>query len=308
MAFVLITRGPENLDDDGVGLGTTPVIVTIDGSRAFQLQHAVQAVTTDSAVVAGLEAFAPPASEQRLAWIAKANSGTQVESVAPEDWVPAAFMRYVNNTSTQKTLFNDVLTCSDSSSTVNQLGFPVGRVITYDGATNEDVLGVLASSDFPIYMENVTRSQIRRVGLGGFNIATNTISFVVGEDLTAWADNDDIRLHTTRKAEITSAAGIAFDVSFAMPAGARFALIEGHTQDSGVPSSTGSPLVIFHSGINGVINRRVKHLVAAIDHYVQIIVEIDEADPTIYIDLDASGAGTLQGIFLIRGWFLQEKV
>ena len=89
MAFVLIARGPENLDDAGVGIGKTPVIVTVDGSPDYMIYNTVLVGTADADVPAALDAVAPKGSKQRIAWKRHADRG--LDTVAPPDWKRLVF-------------------------------------------------------------------------------------------------------------------------------------------------------------------------------------------------------------------------
>lgn len=80
MAFVLLGKSRTANAD-----GTLSVIVAIDGSLAFRIEHSVPSATGD--IPAWLETFAAPASKQRLAWIAVTQAANYTPAVVPEDWL-----------------------------------------------------------------------------------------------------------------------------------------------------------------------------------------------------------------------------
>lgn len=199
MAFVLLARGPENLDEAGVGVGTTPVNVAIDGSRAFRLQHAVPVATVDSAIVSSLEVFAPPGSEQRIRWINKANNGEQVEAVAPEAWVPlvpiaSGLLRFIENTDTDSAVIG--VGWSDFPITLAINGAPLGRTITYDGETADEesnmtnLINTGNDTQVQLWIGNTTRSEDGYIDPDSFVIGSNTFDMHTDIDISAWADND----------------------------------------------------------------------------------------------------------------------
>lgn len=189
--------------------------------------------------------------------------------------------------------------------TATQSGAPVGQVVTYTAPVSEAFASLLDTSDGYVWMHNTTRNESRRVEVGGFDVGANTITFLAGEDLSNWVNNDALTSYTTRNANVTLGNGIDM-TPVGAPPGTIGAVIWGWFKDSGASNSeialrTYNPF----SGPNAqALN--LWNIVGNTFNYQSGIWLCESAtDPTFYFRLIAAGAGSVNSRVRVVAWIVQ---